>query len=86
MRIFVDGVQTPASPGDSVAAAMLAAGHFGCRTNAVPGGAWGPFCLTGQCFECLLTIDGRTNLRACMIPAREGMRIETQRGKRTSGA
>jgi D-hydroxyproline dehydrogenase subunit gamma len=85
LTIFIDGAQTLASPGDSVAAAMLAAGDIACRTTALSGTARGPFCLMGVCFDCLVTIDGIASLQACMIPAREGMRIETRRGKRTFG-
>src|SRR5713101_4624566 len=35
LTILVDGVVTPARPGDSVAAAMLAAGHVECRTTPI---------------------------------------------------
>ncbi len=39
----------------------------------------------GVCFECLVTIEGVASLQACMIPVREGMRIETKCGNRTFG-
>lgn len=29
----------------------------------------------GACFDCVVTIDGQAGLRACMTPARDGMRI-----------
>ncbi|WP_440534669.1 (2Fe-2S)-binding protein [Variovorax sp. YR566] len=38
----------------------------------------GLFCGMGVCFECLVTVDGRAATRACLTPAREGMRIETE--------
>lgn len=85
LTIFVDGAPTSARPGDSVAAAMLASGRIGCRTTAVSGAVRGPFCLMGVCFECLVTIEGVASLQACMIPVREGMRIETKCGNRTFG-
>jgi NADH dehydrogenase/NADH:ubiquinone oxidoreductase subunit G len=31
----------------------------------------------GVCFDCLVTIDGVENVRACMTPVKEGMVIET---------
>jgi len=31
------------------------------------------------CFDCLMTIDGRRNVQACLVPVAEGMRVETQR-------
>jgi NADH dehydrogenase/NADH:ubiquinone oxidoreductase subunit G len=39
----------------------------------------------GVCFDCLVTVDGSPNRQGCMTPVRDGMRIETQRGKREYG-
>jgi NADH dehydrogenase/NADH:ubiquinone oxidoreductase subunit G len=39
----------------------------------------------GVCFDCLVKIDGDANRQACMTTVRDGMRIETQRGKREYG-
>jgi sarcosine oxidase, subunit alpha len=36
------------------------------------------FCLEGHCGGCLMRIDGRPNLRACMEPCAEGARVEGQ--------
>jgi D-hydroxyproline dehydrogenase subunit gamma len=85
LTIFVDGVATPARDGEAVAAALLAAGHAACRLSAVSGAPRGPYCLMGVCFDCLVMIDGVANRQACMIPVRDGMRVETQRGKREYG-
>ncbi len=65
---------------------MLAAGHVECRTTPISNSPRGPYCLMGVCFECLVTIDGIGNRQGCMTPVREGMRVETQRGKREYGA
>ncbi len=85
LTITVDGAAAPAQAGDSVAAAMLAAGRLVCRTTPVSGAPRAPYCLMGACFDCLVTIDGMGNRQACMTPVRNGMRIETQRGKRDAG-
>ena len=85
LSIFIDGTATPARHGDTVAAAMLASGHVACRTTAVSGTPRGPYCLMGVCFDCLVKIDGDANQQACMTTVRDGMRIETQRGKREYG-
>ena len=82
VAIVVDGEPVGAREGDSVAAALLAAGLFAFRTTAVTGGPRGPFCMMGACFDCLLTIDGVANRQACMTRVRAGMRIERQRGAR----
>jgi len=86
LTVLIDGVAAQAREGDSVAAAMLAAGRLTARTTPTSGAPRAPYCLMGVCFECLVTIDGIGNRQGCMTPVREGMRVETQRGKRGLGA
>lgn len=82
VTIAVDGVSLSARAGDSVAAALLAGGIWAFRTSGVSGTARAPFCMMGVCFDCLVTIDGIGSRQSCLVPVREGMRIETQRGRR----
>ncbi len=77
-----DGTPVAAFAGDSVAAALLAAGIRICRTTPVSGAARGPYCMMGVCFECLVRIDDVGNRQGCLVPVRDGMRVETQRGPR----
>jgi sarcosine oxidase subunit alpha len=83
--LTIDGKSIRARDGDSVAAAMLAAGLERCRTTPVSGAPRAPYCLMGVCFDCLVTIDGVGNRQGCLVPVREGMAIETQLGKREAG-
>jgi sarcosine oxidase subunit alpha len=85
IALTVDGQEIAARAGDSVAAALLAAGIAACRTTPISGAARAPYCLMGVCFDCLVTIDGVGNRQACLVPARAGMRVETQRGRREAG-
>lgn len=85
LRFIMDGVEIEGREGDTVAAALLAAGRVTCRTTPVSGAARGPFCMMGACFECLVTIDGVGNRQACLVPLRAGMYVETQRGGREIG-
>lgn len=78
-EIDFEGETVPAFPGDSVAAALLAAGIVTLRT-AEDGGTRGVVCGIGVCWECRCVIDGRANRRACMTPARPGMQVRRQRG------
>jgi D-hydroxyproline dehydrogenase subunit gamma len=78
-----DGTSVTASAGDSVAAALLAAGIRACRTTPVSGAPRGPYCMMGACFECLVRIDGVGNWQGCLVPVREGMKVETQKGSHT---
>ena len=83
--ISVDGARVTAQAGDSVAAALLAAGLTPTRTTPVSGAPRAPYCMMGVCFECLVTVDDIGNRQGCLIPVREGMRVETQKGKREAG-
>ncbi|WP_262267415.1 (2Fe-2S)-binding protein [Microvirga yunnanensis] len=78
-----DGIPLTASKGDTVAAALLAAGVMRFRTTPVSGAERGPYCMMGVCFECLVTIDGRSNRQACLTTIEDGMRVETQHGAAT---
>jgi len=82
IRVTVDGNPVEARAGDSVAAAMLAAGLDHCRTTPVSGAKRAPYCMMGVCFDCLVTIDCIGNRQGCLVEVREGMRIETQQGRR----
>ena len=81
VSITVDGRPVAAREGESVAAALLAAGSVACRTTAVTGAPRGPYCMMGVCFDCLVTVDGTANVQGCMTRVRDGMRIEIQQGK-----
>src|SRR5262245_33252867 len=83
ITLSVDGREIEAREGESVAAAMLAAGIIEFRTTPVSGAPRGPLCMMGACFECLVTIKGVGSRQACLEPARQGLKIETQRGLRT---
>jgi predicted molibdopterin-dependent oxidoreductase YjgC len=82
--VTIDGHEFAARLGDSVAAAMLAAGLDAFRTTPVSGRLRGPYCMMGTCFDCLTMIDGRPNQQACMIQTRAGMVIERQNGARAA--
>ncbi len=69
-----------ARAGDTVAAALLAAGRRVCRWTGRRQEPRGLLCGMGVCFECQVQIDGRPGVRACQTPVAEGMRVETQRG------
>jgi predicted molibdopterin-dependent oxidoreductase YjgC len=82
VAITIDGKRVEARPEDTVAAALFAACIDHCRTTPVSGARRAPYCMMGVCFECLVTIDGVGNRQGCLVPVREGMAVETQRGKR----
>jgi predicted molibdopterin-dependent oxidoreductase YjgC len=85
VRITVDGREVQAREGDSIAAAMLAAGFTSCRATPVTGAPRAPYCMMGACFDCLVTVNGVGNRQGCLVRVTEGMAIATQRGKRELG-
>jgi predicted molibdopterin-dependent oxidoreductase YjgC len=85
VNLTIDGKAVRACEGETVAAAMLAAGIHACRTAPVSGAPRAPYCMTGVCFDCLVTVDGVGNRQGCVVRVGEGMAIATQRGRRELG-
>ncbi|KJF65337.1 hypothetical protein RS75_23690 [Rhizobium nepotum 39/7] len=77
-----EGVTLIGKAGDTVAAALLAAGVNHTRAHPVTGEPRTAYCMMGVCFECLVAIDGIPNRQACQTRLRDGMRVDLQRGAR----
>jgi len=80
IEIIVDGRTVRAFEGESVAAALLAAGKRALRTTSRRGEPRGMYCGIGLCFDCVMTIDGQPNVRTCRTLVRAGMRVNSQSG------
>jgi predicted molibdopterin-dependent oxidoreductase YjgC len=80
VQILVDGLVVEAFEGESVAAALLAAGRRGLRVAPRQGDPRGMYCGIGVCFECVMTVDGQRSVRTCATPVRDGMRVSTPQG------
>lgn len=78
--IRFDGRRIAAAPGQTVAAALWATGIRSWRTTRTGGTPRGLFCGIGACFDCLVTVDGVPNQRACLVPARPEMVVSSQTG------
>jgi thioredoxin reductase len=72
-----EGRAVPFRGGQSVAAALAAAGELALRESA-DGSRRGVFCGMGVCQECLVTIDGVPGQRACMVSATVGAAVRRQ--------
>jgi predicted molibdopterin-dependent oxidoreductase YjgC len=72
-----DGSPITAAAGQSVGAALTDAGIRSWRTTRKAARPRGLFCGIGICFDCLLTVDGRPNQRACLVTVREGMELDS---------
>jgi predicted molibdopterin-dependent oxidoreductase YjgC len=80
LSFVFDGVPVLAYEGESVAAALLAAGQRVLRTTPVTNAPRGVFCGMGVCYDCLVAIDGELSRRACVTLVTEGMQVQTQLG------
>ncbi|MFI8230436.1 (2Fe-2S)-binding protein [Streptomyces sp. NPDC085900] len=78
--VTLDDREIEVLPGRTVAAALWAAGVTSWRTTRGDGRPRGVFCGIGVCFDCLVTVNGRTNQRACLVPLAPGDVIRTQEG------
>lgn len=76
IKIFVNGKACTAYEGESVHAALLAAGYRVLRKTPKTHQPRGLFCGMGVCYDCLVTINGAPNRRACMIQVMDRMEIE----------
>lgn len=72
-----DGRDVTARAGQSLAAALTDAGQIALRKTA-KGAERGMFCGMGVCQDCLVTVDGTPNQRACMTPATDGLSVASQ--------
>ncbi len=77
VTISVDGKPIEAYQGETVAAAMLAAGIRTFHKSHKHHQPRSLYCGMGICYECLVTINGVHAQRACITPVEEGMQIET---------
>ena len=80
IHITVDGQTLEAIEGEPILAALAAHHVRQCRTTS----RWGEprwfFCGIGRCTDCLMIVDGTPNVRTCVTPVADGMRVETQHG------
>lgn len=74
IRFHFDGQEIAALEGETIAAALSAAGIVAFR-RTVSGAARGLHCGMGACFDCLVTVNGRIGQRACMTRAADAMQV-----------
>jgi len=78
--ILVDGVELMAREGETIAATLLAYGVRAFRKTEKFREPRGIFCGIGQCTDCIMTVDGKANVRTCVTRVKPGMVVETQVG------
>ena len=75
-----EGRQVPVQAGDTIASALFRAGVRIFSRSFKYRRPRGLYCLTGDCPNCQLTVDGEPGVRACVTPARGGQRVNRPTG------
>lgn len=79
-EIDVDGEKIVAFEGETIAAALLAAGRKTFRKTNKRRDSRGIYCGIGICYECRMIVDGRPNVLVCQTMATPNCKVRTQIG------
>lgn len=74
VTITVQGVPMMAHPGESLAAALIAAGHWRFGEGEDAARPRTAFCMMGVCQQCLVRVDGRL-VQGCLTPVVAGQEV-----------
>jgi len=77
LQFQLDDEPCDAYQGETIATALIGAGKRTFRLSPKEKKPRGLYCGMGVCFECLVTVDGIPNVRACMTPVEAGMKVDT---------
>ena len=77
IRIVVNGMEREVDAGSMLASALLALDVRRFR-DSVTGEPRAPLCGMGVCHECRVCVNGRRQVRSCMLSCRDRMRVETE--------
>ncbi|MFD1039629.1 (2Fe-2S)-binding protein [Virgibacillus byunsanensis] len=78
ITISFDGVDYPALEGESIAAALLANEIRILRYSEKQKKPRGIYCGIGHCYECRVTVDGKSGIRSCISQVTDKMRIKSK--------
>jgi predicted molibdopterin-dependent oxidoreductase YjgC len=81
VKFTFNGREMEGYEGEPIAAALHDAGIRVLGYSSVHKRPRGFYCAIGNCSSCLMTVNGRPNVRTCVEKLVEGMNIETQQGK-----
>jgi sarcosine oxidase subunit alpha len=75
-----EGREVPFIDGDTIASALYREGVRTFNRSLKHHRRRGLYCGTGDCPNCLLTVDGEPGMRSCVTPARDGQRVARETG------
>ena len=78
VTIYFNGRPVAAFEGQSIAGALYAAGVRTFSRSFKYHRPRGLLCVAGRCPNCMMNVDGVPNVRVCVEPVREGVRVRSQ--------
>ena len=78
MSLEFEGQQIEVRPGDSVASAVFRSGVRTFSRSFKYHRRRGLYCMSGDCANCLLEVDGESDVRSCLCAAKDGMTAKRQ--------
>ncbi len=81
LKFTFDGKELEGYEGESIAAALHAAGVKVLTHSHELERPRGFYCAIGNCGQCIMEVNGVSNVRTCTEPLKEGMIVKTQNGK-----
>ncbi|WP_309493459.1 FAD-dependent oxidoreductase [Candidatus Hecatella orcuttiae] len=81
IKFFFDGREIEAYEGETITAALYAAGIRQLTESLKYRRPRGFFCAIGKCSSCLAQVDGVSNVKTCVTLVKEGMDVRSQKRK-----
>src|SRR3954454_13214318 len=73
-----EGRENPIHPGDTIGSALYRSGVDTVSRSFKYHRRRGFLCMSGDCPNCLVQVDGETGVRCCPGPAADGVKVEPQ--------
>ena len=76
-----DGNPMSAYDNETIAVALHSAGVRILSHSNIKNRPRGFYCAIGNCSSCMMVVDGEANVKTCTTLVRQGMVVESQKGK-----
>lgn len=86
VTIYFEGQPLKAHKGDTVAAVLTSYGIRDFRYTRKAHEPRGIYCAIGRCTDCMMTINGKANVRSCITSVEDGMKVERGYATTSKGA
>jgi len=81
LNFTFDGAPVSAHEGETIAAALYAAGFRTLANSPNKHRPRGLYCAIGNCSSCMMVVNGKANVKSCIELVQDGMVVETQEGR-----